>query len=170
MILGVAPTAVGFGWALLDDAMCSFVAVGVVAAEPVRRGTLSQLRRANAQALALAVRMRDCHTVVVERVEPIPTAWHILIGSMSMCSPVPRQLTVERGRWQREVLPNASAELDYDALAHAAATYLLANHPRAAAGLKAIAAKPWRGHANDAAMLALMGALRVKKCQQIEAR
>lgn len=181
MILGVNAHSPLLGWALLDDAACSFIDLGVVVTKPLeadRAVTLDRAARANAQAAVIAERARGCHTIVVERMPvdgpdggalvPVALSWGVAIGVIATLDPRPRLLTIAPSRWQREVLPHAGEQVDYDELAHTAATYLLANHPRAAERLLAIK-KQDRNHAIDAAMLALMGALQPAKCERIEA-
>ncbi|HEY1814880.1 MAG TPA: hypothetical protein VGG74_21180 [Kofleriaceae bacterium] len=181
MILGIDTGLATFGWALLDDTACSFVDLGVVITKPVegdRAVTLDRAARANAQAVVIAERAKGCHTIVVERMSfppgganalvPIALSWGVAIGVIATLAPRPRLLTIAPQRWQREVLPNAGKQVDYDELAHNAATYLLANHPRASEKLRAIK-KVDRNHAIDAAMLALVGALMPAKCERIEA-
>jgi hypothetical protein len=95
-------------------------------------------------------------------------SWGIVLGVTAMISPRPRLLTIAPQRWQREVLPSAERSVDYDELARAAAAHLLRRHPKAIACLARIN-KGDRNHAIDAAMIALVGALRPSRCDEVGA-
>lgn len=181
MILGIDTGLATCGWALLDDEKRAFVDLGVVVTEqdqdiPV---TLDRARRLAIGASVIAAKAPGCSMIVVERMSfppgggvkaaaPILLSWGAVVGVVAMLTPRPKLLTIQPQRWEREVLPNAGKQVDYDELAMQAATYLLANHPAAAKALRGIKEKH-RNHAIDAAMLALMGALRPNRCERIAA-
>lgn len=178
MILGVDTGLATCGWALLDEERRAFVGLGVVIQPPIKGATitLDRVRRCNALAHALAARAPGCSTIVVEQLSlgmpgaiaklSVGMAWGTINGIVAMMNPRPRLLTIHPQRWQREVLVNAGRQVDYDELSRRAATYLLANHPAAARDLKAIDPKD-RDHAIDAAMIALVGALRPGRCEKV---
>lgn len=173
MILGLKPDRDALGWALLDDAACSFVDLGVVSigAMPEDRATLVRAVHATAAAATIAVRARGCTAIVIERTADLPTValvWGAAVGVIATLAPRPRLLTIAPERWWREVRPNAG-RVDYADLARSAAEFLLAYHPAAHARLTAIKSSD-RNYAIDAAMLALVGALQAAKCDLIEAR
>jgi hypothetical protein len=181
MILGIDTGLATCGWALLDETTRRFVDLGVVITKPAKDAlvTLDRARRLTVSAKILAEKAPGCSMVVVERMSfppgagmaaavPIALSWGAVVGVISMMSPRPELLTVSPQRWQREILPNAGKQVDYDELARNAAAYILANHPAAAKALRAIK-EAHRNHAIDAAMLALMGALRPGRCERIAA-
>jgi len=180
MILGVDTGMGTGGWALLDETNCSFVDVGVVITKRVKDApvTLDRARRMTVQAGVLAAKAKGANlsSIVVERMSfppggvnamvPIALSWGALIGIHAMLDPQPRLLTIAPQRWQREVLPNAGKNVDYGELARRAAEHILSNHPRAAKAFEAIPPSQW-SHAIDAAMIALVGALRPQRCERI---
>lgn len=180
MILGVDTGMGTGGWALLDEKTCSFHDLGVVLTKKSKKASISldRARRMTVQAAVLASKAKavDLTMIVVEQMSfppggvkaaaPILLSWGALLGIVAMMDPQPRLLTIAPQRWQREVLPNAGKAVDYDELADAAARHILQRHPRAAAKLEAIPEKH-RNHAIDAAMIALVGALRPQRCERI---
>jgi Holliday junction resolvasome RuvABC endonuclease subunit len=178
VILGVDTGLATCGWALLDERACSFVDLGVVTQKAVkgRTITLDRIQRANALAQVLGSHVRGVSIVVVESLSlgmpgaiaklSVGLSWGTLLGIVAMLDPKPRLLTIAPQRWQREVLPNAGKSVDYDELARAAAEHLLARHPAAARALRRIPESK-RNHAIDAAMIALCGALRPQRCEDV---
>ena len=183
MILGLDTGTATCGWALLDDARCEFVDLGVVVQpkrDEARTATLERERRAHNQARVITSKAPGCSTVVVEQLSlgirgkiaclSVGLSWGIILGSVAQLEalghPRPRLLTIAPQRWQREVLPSAEGEVDYEELARRAAAHLLRRHPRASAALERIPAKH-RNHAIDAAMIALVGALRPHRCDAV---
>lgn len=182
MILGVHSSSdrtPACGWALLDPVRCTFEDLGVVITKPIKGGnvTLDRARRCNVQAGVLAVKAQGCDTVIVEQmtlpsdkaaVLPTALSWGVVLGIVASMDPKPRLLTIPTQRWQREVLPSAGKQVDYDELARAAAMHILRRHPKAALALRRIP-ETQRHHAIAAAMIALCAALRPKRCEQITA-
>jgi hypothetical protein len=189
MILGIDTGMGTCGWALLDERTCTFVDLGVVITEAIDdKITLDRARRCSKQAAVLASKAPGCSTVVVEQmsfpggkpcrcckrrsgakqVVPIALSWGIVLGINAMCEPRPRLLTISPQRWQRAVLPNAGKRVDYDELSRHAAKFILSKHTRASVALECIP-KSDRSHAIDAAMIALVGALRPRDCDEITA-
>lgn len=179
MILGLDTGLATCGWALLDETTCTFVDLGVVLTRPAKdaKVTLDRARRCNAQAAVIATKAPGCSTIVVEQMSfpvaggvnamaAIALSWGVVLGIVATMNPRPRLLTVSPQRWQRAVLPNAGKRVDYDELAGAAGAYILKRHPQAARALRAIP-EGRQNHAIDAAMLALMGALRPQECATI---
>lgn len=177
MILGVDTGMATFGWALLDERACRFVDLGVVVTKPLGdKVTLDRARRCVAQSRVLAEKAPGCSTVVVEQMSfppgganamvPIALSWGVVLGVIANVTPRPRLLTIAPQRWQREVLPRSGGRVDYDDLAERAAAFILSKHPRAARALELITPSA-RSHAIDAAMLALVGALRPGACSEV---
>lgn len=179
MILGLDTGMATCGWALLDDSKTSFVDLGVVITKVLNPKdlTLERARRMNTQANVVAEKAAGCHTVVVEQMSFPPGAnakiaialsWGVVLGIVTMLDPRPRLITIAPQKWQRTVLPNAGKKVDYDELSRVAAKFILSKHPRAAVALQSIP-KSHRSHAIDAAMLALVGALRPRDCDAVAA-
>jgi Holliday junction resolvasome RuvABC endonuclease subunit len=184
VILGIDTGLATCGWALLDEQTKSFVDLGVVISPPMdERVTLDRARRCNKQASVLAEKVRGVSCVVVERMSfpqdgkgralvnacvPISLSWGVVLGLVAMLDPKPRLLTIAPQRWQREVLPNTGRSVDYELLAQRAAEHILKFHPLVAAKLLALK-QAERSHAIDAAMIALCGALRPHRCEEIAA-
>lgn len=180
MILGIDTGIASCGWALLDEQSCTFLDLGVIVQRKEKRHartlTLERARRANVQAGVIAAKAPGCSMIVCEQMSlgmpgamakvAIGMSWGIILGVTAMISPRPKLLTIAPQRWQREVLPSAGKEVDYDELARAAGEHLLQRHPRAAAALQRIPEKD-RQHAIDAAMIALCGALRPQRCDVV---
>jgi hypothetical protein len=179
MILGVDSGLATFGWALLDDSCCSFVDLGVVIApktdDPV---TLDRARRCVPHSRLLAKKAQGVSVIVVERMSfppgagmnaavPIALSWGVVIGVHAMLEPSPKLLTIAPQRWQREVLPHAGRAIDYAELAYVAGQHLLRRHPKAWSMLQRIDEKH-HNHAIDAAMIALVAALRPHRCEVVE--
>jgi len=180
LILGIDTGLATCGWALLDERSRRFVDVGVVVTKKLEGGkvTLDRARRINVQAAVLAEKAKGCSVIVVERMSfppgganamvPIALSWGLVLGLVAMLDPRPRLLTIAPQRWQREVMPNAGKSVDYDELAARAAQHILANHPSAAARFEKMPRSRW-SHAIDAAMIALVAALRPRRCEEIAA-
>jgi hypothetical protein len=178
VILGVDTGIATCGWALLDEEKCSFVDLGVLIQPPLEgeKITLDRIKRSCALAQVLATRAPGCSVVAVESLNlgmpgaigklSVGLAWGVVLGVVAMIDPSPSLLTIPPQRWQRQVLPHAGKQVDYDELATAAGAYILRNHPRAAKALEAIKPKD-RNHAIDAAMIALCAALRPSKCDRV---
>lgn len=181
MILGIDTGIATCGWALLDEAKCSFVDLGVVIQKPIEgeKITLDRVRRSAAIAQVLAKHAPGCTKIVVESLSlgmpgaiaklSVGLSWGVILGIVAMLDPAPELLTIPPQRWQREVLPHAGKQVSYDELATAAGAYILRNHPKAAKALGAIKEKN-RNHAIDAAMIALCGSLRSSRCDRVEGR
>jgi hypothetical protein len=97
-------------------------------------------------------------------------SWGIILGAVAQLAalghPRPRLITIAPQRWQREVLPSAEGQVDYEELARRAGAHLLRRHVRASAALERIPDKH-KNHAIDAAMVALVAALRPHRCDAI---
>jgi hypothetical protein len=180
VILGIDTGIATCGWALLDERMCSFVDLGVLV-QPPSEGktiTLDRLHRSNVLAKVISKHAPGCSTIVVEQLSlgmpgaiaklNVGLSWGVVLGVVAMLDPRPRLLTISPQRWQRVVLPNTGKKVDYDELSHTAAKFILSKHPRAATALESIPKRD-RSHAIDAAMLALVGALRPKECGELAA-
>ena len=182
MILGIDGGLATCGWALLDDARCEFVDLGVIMQpkrdDSARTMTLERARRLTVQARVIAQKAPGCSRIVVEQmslpvggsvnaVVGIALSWGALVGIVAMTEPRPHLLTIAPQRWQREVVPYAGKQVDYDELAEAAAAHILRRHPRAHAALMRIPMS-YRSHALDAAMITLVGALRPHRCDEVE--
>jgi Holliday junction resolvasome RuvABC endonuclease subunit len=180
MILGIDTGLATCGWALLDERSKTFVDMGVLVQKPTegRTITLDRLQRSNALAKVLATKAPGCSTVIVEQLNlgmpgaiaklSVGLSWGVVLGIVAMLDPRPRLMTIAPQRWQRAVLPNTGKTVDYDELARAAAKLILTRHPRAAASLESIPQRH-RSHAIDAAMIALVGALRPRDCTHLAA-
>lgn len=178
MILGIDTGIATCGWALLDEKACSFVDLGVLIQKPIEgeKVTLDRIRRSCAIATVLAKHAPGCTIIAVESLSlgmpgaiaklNVGLSWGVVLGIVAMLDPAPRLLTIPPKRWQREVLPTAGKEIDYEELATAAGAYILRNHPKAAKALQAIKPKD-RNHAIDAAMIALCANLLPQKCDRV---
>lgn len=164
---------------MLDERRCEFLDLGVVIQKP-RKGTtdvaMDRVRRCNILAQRIADRAVGCTLIVVEQLSlgvpgsiaklSLGLSWGVVAGVCAAMSPRPKLLTIAPQRWQREVMPNTTKRVDYDALSRAAAKHILTRHPRAVEALERIAKKD-RNHAIDAAMIALVGALRPHRCEVV---
>lgn len=179
MILGVDGGLATCGWALLDETRREFMDLGVIVqpkTDGARTMTLERARRITVQAQVLAQKVPGCSRIVVEQMSfppgganamvPIALGWGALLGIVAMLDPRPRLLTLSPQRWQREVVPYAGKQVDYEELAEAAAAHILRRHPKAHAALMRIPPSH-RSHALDAAMIALVGALRPHRCDEV---
>jgi len=181
MILGLDTGMRTCGWAQLDETRCEFIDLGVVIQpkrdDEARTITLERERRANLQAQVIAKKAPGCGLIAVEQMSlpraggvqaavSIALSWGIVLGVVALLEPRPKLLTVAPQRWQREVVPYAGRQVDYGELAEAAAAHILRRHPRAHAALMRIPASH-RSHALDAAMIALVAALRPHRCDEV---
>jgi hypothetical protein len=181
VILGLDTGTRTCGWAQLDEAKCEFVDLGVVVQpkrdDAARTITLERERRANLQAQVIAAKAPGCRQIIVEQMSlpraggvqaavSIALSWGIVLGVVATLESRPRLLTIAPQRWQREVMPYAGRQVDYDELAAVAAEHILRRHPRAHAQLMRIPIGQ-REHALDAAMIALVGALRPHRCDEV---
>lgn len=180
MILGIDGGLATCGWALLDEGNCEFIDLGVIVQKKRENGartmTLERARRITVQAQVIAQKVPGVSRIVVEQMSfppgganaivPIALGWGALLGIVAMLDPRPRLLTLSPQRWQREVVPYAGKQVDYEDIAEAAAAHLLRRHPRAHSALMRIPPSH-RSHALDAAMIALVGALRPHRCDEV---
>lgn len=180
MILGLDTGLKTCGWALLDERRCSFLDLGVVIQPQkkhlARTVTLERARRANIQAGIIAAKAPGCSTVVVEQLSmgvggriaqvSIGISWGIVLGVVATLPERPRLLTIAPQVWQREVCPSVKGKVDYETLATAVGWHILKRHPLAAEALRKID-DDHKQHAIDAAMIALVGALRPHRCDEV---
>ncbi len=181
MILGIDTGISTFGWARLDEERQTFIDLGVVVQPKqgkARTASLERARRANTLADVLAEKAPGCSLIVVEQMSfgmpgalakvSIGMSWGIVLGVAATMQPPPRLITIAPQRWQRQVLVHSGKRVDQDKLARVAAAHIVKYHPHAAKQLRAIPKKQ-RVHALDAAMIALCGALRRDKCDEVRA-
>ena len=179
MILGIDTGLATCGWALLDETTRQFQDLGVIEQpkSPAMNVTLDRAVRTNKQAQVLAGKLVGCSMIVVEQMSfppgaginaavPIALSWGVVVGLVASMPVRPRLLTVSPQKWQRAVQPNAGKRIDYDEIAHTAAQYILSKHPQASMALQLLP-KAQQSHAIDAAMIALMGALRPGVCTEV---
>lgn len=182
-ILGLDGGTATSGWAILDATTHTFEDLGVVIQpkrDKERTVTLERQRRANNQARVIAAKAPGCSLIAVEQLSlgikgkiavlSMGLSWGIILGAVAQLealgNPRPRLLTIAPKRWQNEVLPSGQNETDYEELARRVGAHLLRRHPKAYAALQRIPEKH-QNHAIDAAMIALVGALRPHRCDAI---
>lgn len=177
MILGVDTGNRTFGWARFDHAKRRFDGLGaleLVHDKSVQK-TDDQGDRAITIAGLLVALVRDCDTVVVERMSfppggqvPIALGFAIAIGVARSQPHAPHVYTVKPQTWQRAVLPTSAKKVDYREISRVVGEYVRKDETSAHA-LDRLEPR-LREHALDAGAIAMMGAFRLHECRRVKER